>query len=185
MNPINPPVPLDLTQVDGVKVEARKPAEGIAPDGLSMSEIKTVDEILLTDGRVLYQCVYPVYGCGKTFETPRSVTAHQRMHGGKTRARAAEKQLAQIDANKRSAKQRRIDGAAKGLATKRSRAQVDNVAMTRIAVIDELGIAGDMVREGLARLESAVHAALTIAPEIDPKILEKATKYDQMRGLLG
>jgi hypothetical protein len=94
----------DLTRVNGVKVEARERAKYTAenrPNEQVMigAEVPTVDEVLLEDGTVLYQCVHPKAGdCEYVHINMRSVTAHQTAHGIRNDRRVAKAAIARAEA---------------------------------------------------------------------------------------
>lgn len=83
--------PVDHDLVDGVKVIDRTPAKLVTPlTNGTPREVAGVDEIMLEDQRVLYQCVRSEF-CAKTFETPLSARAHLTAHGTIRRAAKADK----------------------------------------------------------------------------------------------
>lgn len=117
----------DLTQVNGVKVEARERAkytEDSRPSPLVKpgTEVPSVDEVLLADGTVIFQCVHPSSDdCVYTNTNLRSVTAHQVAHGKRRierEAREATQRAAAAEAELNERKQRRSEGSRKGHLTR-------------------------------------------------------------------
>lgn len=120
----------DLTHVNGVRVEARerarytiesRPAVTVNPG----TEVPTVDELLLEDGTVVFQCMHPKNeDCDYTHVKIRSVTAHQTAHGVRNDRREAREALARAEAAERELeerKQRRSNGSRQGALTRRQR----------------------------------------------------------------
>jgi hypothetical protein len=97
------PAPVNRDLVDGVKVTDRTPAKLATPmTNGEAREFAGVDEIMLEDGRVLYQCVRSAF-CAKTFETPLSARAHLTAHGTVRRA-AKEDRARRLADDSRAAK---------------------------------------------------------------------------------
>lgn len=89
--------PVNRDLVDGVAVTDRTPAKLTTPmTNGKLREMAGVDEIMLEDGRVLYQCVRSAF-CAKTFETPLSARAHLTAHGGVRRAARDDKARRQVN----------------------------------------------------------------------------------------
>lgn len=83
--------PVNRDLVDGVKVTDRTTAKLATPlTNGEAREVAGVDEIMLEDGRVLYQCVRSAF-CAKTYDTPLSARAHLTAHGTVRRAAKADK----------------------------------------------------------------------------------------------
>lgn len=110
----------DLTSINGVAVIAREKATMPVPnDPTRSAAIDTVDQVLLADATVIFQCVHKNDpDCAYTAQAVRSVTAHQRSHGDRiiakqalARATAAETELAERI-------RRRSEGTKKGNETK-------------------------------------------------------------------
>lgn len=182
---------LDLTQVDGVKVIARQKATiavGFKEDGVT-GTAQDVDAVLLEDGRTVYQCVARTGGCGNTWDNPRSVTAHLRSHQGVTAQKRVQRELDEVAAeNERLRKQAREND--------RRRLRRDTEKTTP-AVLDEttrekrdgllrmVDDGMDLIEKGRDLVHKGTDGLANLAVAVDPAILEKAAKYDQMRGLLG
>jgi len=144
---------VDLTQVDGVRVEARTPAKfkagGIAAkDGRTEFEADGIDEIMLADGRVLYQCVTRPNGCGRTFPNAVAVRSHLKVHSGKamlarTLAQAAdlETQLAEAQREIKSLARMKENRDIKIMALQADLRQLRTDYETRIAQLSQ-GIGG-------------------------------------------
>jgi hypothetical protein len=126
----------DLTHIDGVEVISRQKAVVAADDsavgnlpGVFPGQVmKTVDEVLLIDERTVYQCTHHADDdCTYSAPSVRSVTAHQRVHGGKAVAKRAQATIdaalaeaAQAKAELEARKQRRSEGSKQGAITRKN-----------------------------------------------------------------
>lgn len=213
----------DLTTVNGFKVVERQPARVAVDDpavghlqgAVAGAAIRTVDEVLLENEQVIFQCVHPAApDCDYTGASPRSVTAHQRSHGGKAVASKAAREVAAAQAEAEAAKaelaariQRRSDGSKKGAQTRMA---------TKAHAPQEIGgrsgehgpgrtIVGDTdLARAAQRVITAFNAMQTCAdefqkvligymrmaqtaseaPAIDPQILAKAQQYDVLKAAM-
>jgi hypothetical protein len=173
--------PVNRDLVDGVKVTDRTPAK--LPTPLTNGKLRVVagvDEIMLEDGRVLYQCVRSAF-CAKTFETPLSARAHLTAHGGVRRA-------AREDKARRAAG---TDRAAKSMAgqigaeTRRQRVALligdETRAAWLVELADQLEAAVPLLRE-LAR-----HKVEAPAPPVDEaelaELRTKAARWDTFKAM--
>jgi len=105
----------DLSVIDGVKVIERSQAtmdETNAPNPMAVGKpVKTVDEVLLEDGRVVFQCRHPRdEDCAYWRDRLKSVTAHQVVHGPKNRAIRAERELAESRTRAEQERRNRSNG---------------------------------------------------------------------------
>lgn len=199
---------LDYTKVNGIKVEARNPAKlplfgaalKIATEaGVdTLHEMDDVDEVLLANGTVVYQCVVPHNGCGATYETARKAMSHISSHRGRGAARRYEEQLKALTTENTTLK-RRVS-ALTAAATRRANVQAAvgkpqpngapaTGAETTKAIQEverQAANASRAIGSGLEALQSSLRAALVIATQAagpDPAVVEKAKKYDQLREL--
>ena len=147
----------DLTQVDGVTVVERTKAkmQGVGLSGANGAEISTVDEVLLEDERVVYQCVHPDdEDCVFHAPSVRSVTAHQRSHGRSALRRQLSQRDAELTEMKTKATQIRENrrrGAERAAQTKKAK---------RLALPAEVGNPGKP-EDTLSDLETASRRVVT------------------------
>lgn len=204
---------LDLTQVDGVKVEARTPAKVkagrlAAADGRTEFALSGVDEIMLADGRVLYQCVTQPNGCGRTFASPVAARSHLKLHGGKaalarTQVKLAELETALAEAQREIKNKIRMierrDAKIASLEADLTHAHAELAALQASAMLEpvqpmtsvehaaqlaDFGNRAAVLHHELARLlEAAGKLAAAGAPDAD--VLEKARKWDEFEKLMG
>lgn len=183
---------LDLTQVDGVKVVTRNKATiavGFHDSGTT-GTAQDVDEVLLEDGRVVFQCVARTGGCGKTWDSPRSVTAHLRSHQGVVAQKRVQQELQEVTAeNERLKKQARENDRRrlKRDATEKPAAPVldETTRLKRDNLLRHIDDGMSMIEQGRGMVRDGVDGLARLAVPVDPEIAAKAAKYDQMRGLLG
>jgi len=210
---------VDLTQVDGVPVEARTSAKlkttgVIANDGRTEFEADGIDEIMLADGRVLYQCVYRPNGCGRTFPSPGAVRSHLKVHAGKatvvralTQVAELETALAEVQRENKSLtrmkehrdqkimglqadlRQLRADYEAKLAELQQGIAaeHADRDPMDREqydAAVKALKKNADAIAAALSMLVSDVSLVVSQVAPPDPELVEKAARYDQFKSLL-
>lgn len=204
---------LDLTQVDGIAVEARTPAKfkagGIkAKDGRTEFEADGIDEIMLADGRVLYQCVTRPNGCGRTFPTAVAVRSHLKVHAGKATVVRALAQVADLEAQlsettKRLTSAERMianrDTKITNLTTDLRQVRSELIALQQAAptadgsadreayeqAVKALGQNANAIAAALQALVSDAGRLISQVAPPDPEILDKAAKWDEMSKLLG
>jgi len=190
----------DLTVIDGHKVVERAQArmdETNAPNPMAVGKpVKTVDEVLLDDGRVIYQCRHPKdEDCIYWRDRLKSVTAHQVIHGAKNRAARAERELNERRAkeeqsrrNRSNGQRRRIDRGEDRISTRARRplpipteimqSNDSDLVHAANAVIIAYNAVSDAQRElervfiGYMRLSATSAAA-------DPVLADKAAKWDK------
>jgi len=188
----------DLTQVNGLKVESRESATMDAPGGDgSKLVVKSVDVLLLEDGRIIYQCVHKNdANCEYTAENVKSVTAHQRKHGDAKIAREALATAAALERELAERVARRSEGSKRGALTRRKAGTVATpaeVSQTRglhigdeelakmgqkvITAYNALRTAEDEFQNVLIGYMRAAQVA-TERPAFDPVIAAKAKKWD-------
>lgn len=186
---------LDLTQVDGVAVAERTKANitvGSLEDPLTSGISKDIDEVLLVDGRILYQCVARNGGCGKTWETARSVSAHMRAHSGKDALKRTRQELADVQAELDRTKTNRSNAAKKAAATRnapktgRPDASVldEKTAARRVSLMRMVDDGLDLISKGRDLVEEGAAGLAGLAIPLDKEVVEKAAAYDEMRRLL-
>jgi hypothetical protein len=208
---------VDLTQVDGVRVEARTPAKfkagGIAAkDGRTEFEADGIDEIMLADGRVLYQCVTRPNGCGRTFPNAVAVRSHLKVHSGKAmlartlaQATELETQLAEAQREIKSLARMKENRDIKIMALQADLRQLRADYETRIAELEQgtdeqpkqpmtdeehakmlsaYGSRAAAFYEELRKLLTDFGGTLASMAPPDPEIIEKAARYDQFKNLL-
>jgi hypothetical protein len=177
-------------------VITRQKARGINPLNHSeMVTLPTVDELLLNTGDSVYQCAHPNRGdCRKVFRATTSVTAHQRSHGSKTLARQAAKELAKVQAEKSAEFARRSNGVTTANEAKRNRHKTEVTSPRKDVAalqrkISDLAHGIEKIAATLpplAVLLRDINAELAELPDvdIDPAVVEKAKRYDALKGLI-
>jgi hypothetical protein len=185
---------------DGREVVQRVRAKIQSPIDGELYETKTIDELLLDDESVVYQCVHPsaVSGCDYIENTVKSVVSHQRVHGRAMakklaeRAEAAESALADIHAKNSD----RAKRAAKTRNEKRQNQMNGEsehpLELTSNPVVDHLNKQISRISESLGEMASGmltisnelmgVQKALSSMPLATADIIEKAARFDQIRG---
>lgn len=204
----------DLTKVGNIEVITREKAK-ITPEmtipGPVGSVIRTVDIVLLADETTVFQCVHPDGGdCVYTADNVNSITAHQRAHGPKAIAKAAQARAKEATAEletvrEKQAKtfQNRSAGAKKAHVTRQARRAAaprpteigGRSGKTDAAVGDEdLAKAAQRVITAWNALQECTNEfqnvfigymrmaqTASVPPAIDPQILAKARQYDELK----
>lgn len=187
----------DFSHVNGVKVEARNHArytEETRPNQLVKvgTELTVVDELLLADGTVTFQCMHPLdEDC--TFVSPniRSVTAHQSAHTKRSArtARETAAELARTKAELDARQRRKSEGGVKAAKTRAERQQLANGAKTNgthsTPEVEQLRmrvvITHDAVQAALDEHQAAVVAFVKASgAAVPPDVIEKAAKWDAL-----
>lgn len=165
-----------LAMLDGQDIVDRAKAKMVGPNPshTEPTEVDGIDEVMLADGRLLYQCVRSSR-CYQGFDTVRAAAAHLRKHG--TRQRAAREDA-------RSAKAARAGRTAQDVRRSRRALLVGDESRAEWlnTFADTLEQAAPILRE-LARLQAPE------CPEPQEKITDgelaelraKAKKWDQFR----
>lgn len=196
--------------VDGVEVEVTSRAPAVLPrirDGVLVATDK-VDKVVLADGRTLFACTH--LDCTYTNDSGQGVWVHNgRVHSAKSIARRVEQQSAKaVVRAPRPVAQRRPEPApaetptvdAESTSTpphlrgqqwsadhRRRRADLAEPQPTLPERRDPLkvleGIGHALVL--LAQELDAVAGELAQRPVIDPEVVEKARRYDQLKALMG
>lgn len=198
-------------EVNGLKVITRQNAmlpTPATPNG--QAESQAVEELLLEDGSTVFMCNSKVMkgACTYTADAPRSVMSHMRTHAAgaiKNRAeaqvKAAEAQaaaaLAELNERKEAASNRAKKAAATRNANKANGVSnggagadnTDELEQGIIAALDTLDLVSHTLESAIRDLDAAAAnlkrdiEELKKRKAIDPSIIEKATKYDSLKGL--
>lgn len=214
------PLPdFDYSQVDGVKVESRAPAKILLHNPQSGKKesraLDGIDEVLLADGRVLFQCCHRPNGCGRTWDSARSVMSHLKVHIGRAAVKRAEDRVAELEEQLAAAerqvtsltgmKERRdakIMALQADLRLQASRhatafaelqaavvsAQDTGDPITRAAYNEAMSKLDKRSNELIGQLRELfadVGGLLVHAGPPDAELLDKAQKWDEMSKLLG
>lgn len=187
-----PPSNLDLTksqvnlgQVDGVAIVAVAPAKVKTPAMATAMPLADGEELLLADDRVVYRCTKPAATprrpeltgvCHRTYENVNSLLTHIGYHTRKLRDRedAAVPAQAQVngsvtpDATPESHKSH-SEFQALDHALAQLQLGIERVAESFSGLIIETGTLRDAVRR---------------LPQVDPEVVEKAKRFDALRGFL-
>lgn len=192
--------------IDGQRVDTRAVAQVPIPwkNGESYKS-KDIDEVLLADGRIVFQCSHRHERCNYWNVNVTSVQTHQRIHSGDSRAKRAEQELTEARAAAQAAqekldeqKRRRSAAVKKAHETRRAKknghAPDADVSATRAVSINELRQQLKQVGEDFTvivrQVEQMASHFITIVDMLDeleitdPALVEKAAKYDALRGLI-
>lgn len=190
----------DLGTVDGVAIAAIAPALFKSPVMAAPAPFGGAEELLLVDDRIVFRCVKPartpyrdVEGlCHKTYDNMNSLMAHIRYHGrapwkkevdssAPATATATEQETKSVTktATKTATKTtnptvqmqdgRRSDVAALDHAISQAQTSIQKVADGLTALVVEFGTIRDAVRK---------------LPVADEEIMDKARRFDALRGML-
>lgn len=192
--------------IDGQRVDTRAVADVPIPwkDGESYKS-KDIDEVLLADGRIVFQCNHNAERCNYWNASVTSVQTHQKIHSGNARAKRAEQELTEARAAAQAAQEelekqrrRRSEAVKKAHLTRKAKknghALDADVSATRAVSIDELRQQLKQVGEDFTvivrQVEQMAGHFITIVDMLDeleitdPALVEKAAKYDALRGLI-
>lgn len=185
----------DLGTVDGVAIAAIAPALFKSPIMAAPAPFGGAEELLLVDDRIVFRCVKPartpyrdVEGlCHKTYDNMNSLMAHIRYHGRapwkkgtSSSAPATEQETKSVTETATTTKTttsptvqtrdgRRSDVAALDHAISQAQTSIQKVADGLTALVIEFGTIRDAVRN---------------LPVADEEILDKARRFDALRGML-
>lgn len=196
----------DRDVIDGQRVDTRAVADVPIPwkDGESYKS-KDIDEVLLADGRIVFQCSHRHERCNYWNVNVTSVQTHQRIHSGDSRAKRAEQELAKTRDEARAAQEelekqrrRRSEAVKRAHVTRKAKknghASDADVSATRAVSVDELRQQLKQVGEDFTiivrQVEQMAGHFITIVDMLDelqvtdPELAEKAAKYDALRGLI-
>lgn len=187
----------DLTQVNGIAVVGRtraKYTEGDSPSLQAVNrEIATVDELMLADESIIYQCMHPAAeDCVYTNERAMKVTAHQAAHSASYRLRQTERKLAAAEAELAQRKQRQREGGLKAAETRKSnRLNVPAEAAPRKSETEltdveaasrRVVIAYNAMQDAIDEFQKVFIGYMRVAATAsgpDPTIVDKAAKWDK------
>lgn len=170
--------------IRGCRVESREPATASSPlDKDRKMKVNGIDEVLLSDGSIVYQCVRSKF-CFKVFDTVTQATPHLRTHG---RPQAAARRDKEIEQERAKREQRSAAGQA-SQDTRRQRVALLVGDQTRADWLNELV---DTLEEALPVLRLLAKITVDVpepeAPLISPEELAdlraKAAKWDTFREL--
>lgn len=196
--------------VEGKTVLAREAVTHVTPvSGGNPVPLTGVHKILLDDETVLYQCVHAAFGCGKTFDSPQGVRGHLSSHSP---ARAKFEQLRQetvAQAQQLDAKDREIGnlraqlkaankraGGIQAAVTRRAKQDAESQSPTTRSVPDEQVVAKQaaamelwnagvkMINGGVDKCYAAMRQLGELAQPVDPTLVAKAQRWDEMQRLL-
>lgn len=190
------PKQLDRSRINGVEVISTEPARGVVIPGQPVREVKTVEKVLLEDGTECYRCIVKPDECDYSAATLKSVLAHQRTHSPVLTAKKATAELAAQKAKEDAEFQRRSAGIHAANEAKRARYAGEVTSNDKkIAAVQrkmsDIAFGIEKIAATLPPLAEMLRAlnqelAEITAPEtvIDPEIVEKASKYDALKGIL-
>lgn len=186
-----------IDTLNGQKVIERQPAKLWNTVKQADVELSTVNEVLLENENVMFECNHPNgTGCDYTSENVRSVLAHQRAHGAQMLLKKAQQELEERRA-------RQVAGGKKAAATRAANKangqngvtvvpEVETVTDESIGVsLDAIEAVAETLEKNIADLDAAVLQLridikrLKLQKTVDPELLEKAQKYDALKGILG
>lgn len=191
--------------VNGLNVIDRQTATTIPFGKNEQVEVKTVELILLEDETTLYMCKHPNdLSCVYTADGVANITAHQRAHSSALLARKATAELTKLRekvdadqakrsaAGKKAAASREAKRAAAKVNPTTGRVQDDELEMGIIAALDTLDLVSTTLQKSLLDLEAAaenlkrdIETLKQRKGTIPAEIVEKARKYDALKGILG
>lgn len=116
----------DRNVIEGHRVEDRRTDAAVVlydtRAGKALPKrITTIHELLLDDGRVIYQCASRPDTCHKYANTAASVNAHMKTHGAKAELARAKAKLDAIEAKRAQNRTNRINGARKAAEIRQTR----------------------------------------------------------------
>lgn len=193
--------------VDGKKIIARQVATTKSHFGSTdeLVEVKSVELVMFDDETTAFMCNHKnAPNCAYTGDAVVNITAHQRAHSDRIVAKRATAALAQLQ-EKVTADQVKRSAAAKKAVTareaKKAAAKVDphtgrraddDLEMGIIAALDTLDLVAATLEKSMHDLEAAaanlkrdIETLKRRKGTIPPEIVEKAKKYDALKGILG
>lgn len=192
-----------VKDIDGKAIIAVQQATMVHAVSQQEVTLNTVKAVLLADDSVVFVCDHiNAPECTMSAESPRSVFAHQRAHSPQ---RMFEKAQAELEARKLAASNRAKKAAATRSANRKngngkaeapvSEPIIDNATDESLAAsLDQLEDVTEALEKAIADIDAAVlQLRIDIkrmklqAKEkpVDPVLLEKAAKYDALKGILG
>lgn len=203
----------DRDVINGSRVETRVKAKlAYRTDGESYEQ-PDIDEVMLDNGDIWYQCAYRNGGCNQVFNNPRSVIGHIKIHAPRSQVRRLEQEKAELAAEAdrlavelAERKRRRSEGSKQGAlnrAKKRDESSNGHAPVTAADLMTATDLtinatdikrlinvlAFDLSRIG-ADLASVCDQLQNLAVTVDeltlvdPEVAAKAAKYDALKGLM-
>jgi hypothetical protein len=187
---------VDRTHVNGVEVIAVEPARGIIIPGQPEALISTVEKVILADETEWFRCIMEPDACVYTNDNFKSVLSHQRTHSAKTKATQLQRTLEKQQAERDAQHARRSNGVQAGVDARKKRHAAEVTSKDkRIANIQrglsDMAFALEKIHATLPPLTEGIRAlnaelgALEATAATDPELIEKANKYDALKGILG
>lgn len=192
------------TLPDGREVVTRTPAKLSVPLRDEPVPIGTIDEVLLVDGSVVFQCVHPGLvdnePCTYVSDNGVSVRAHQKIHGKVAQMRRAQRELETVRTELEQRIQRRSEGAKRAAQTRLTQRANGRTDKHVSSPTDASPTDATAVDHALAQLEKmicsladqlpaitleigVIRAAVRELPNVDPSVLAKAQQFDALRGM--
>lgn len=179
----------DLGHVDGVAIAEIAPAMIETPVSHGPQRLRNGEELLLTDGRVVYRCTLQTAGkmCGKTFGSSRSLSSHVAAHSRpdrKTGSLNTDQPRALPTVRRRRTRPTTGDttgGKTPSQAADKIVAKLRTIGHNLVVIgtnLDRLGRDIILTSEEINDLVADAH--------VDPEIIEKARRFDALaKHLLG
>lgn len=176
----------DPDRVDGVEVIERNPArmKNIRAGGGHTAELKDVDEVLLADDRVIYQCRSRNDStCERYFASVIGAVSHLKTHSPKYAERRAQVATVAPEVEVAEPKERKEPKTATPKTPEEQAVALTNLkARMRLMKVDMQSMLAmfDTLVEGFAE----VNFILSQLEVTDKETAAKARKFDQLRGTL-
>lgn len=181
----------DRNVIDGHAVADRRPESiinlyDVGAGGRVPKKISQIHELLLDDGRVVYQCAMKPDECHKWAHHATSVNAHLKSHGAKAELSRVKAELDAIQAKQAQTRANRANGAKKAAETRRERktaAPSPAVADPRAEVAQSLEwlrirlkAFGDQVDETVTEMRQQVEALMVRVDALPVETLDDETR---------
>lgn len=195
---------------DGRKVIARTPALLPVPNQPDRP-CTTIDEVLLEDETVVFQCVHPnpIPGttgkCDRLADNPISIRSHQKLHGKVAQARHATREAQKAETARQLLEQeladrrkRQVEGGKKAAETRKKNQNGSAPKTTPVAAANQLAngiqatlnlltvqverIATDL--GGIIDDLRDVRRQVNELPAADPDVVRKAQRFDEIQAAL-
>lgn len=179
----------DRDLVDGARVDTRATEATIelwdAPTQQRTPKKTTLmHEVMLTDGRVFYQCAMRPDECHAYSTSAASVNAHMKTHGPRAELKRAQAKLDALQTHQAQVRANRANGARKAAETRKNRATdrpTAKTARSTATVADdprtEIKTTLTMLRASINRLAQEFDARLD---EVDDLLLQAAKLLDAL-----
>lgn len=189
--------------VDGVKAVEVQPAVVQVPGGTVKTD--SILEVLLEDERTVFICRHRNTDgtCTYNADNAKSVASHQKSHSDRVMAKRAREEADKAIAELAASKERKVQGGIKAAATRAANAakemsvpkptaDVSAIDNGLTAALDTIEAVAEQLEVGIKDLDKAVLNLRTDIARLknttaapDPKLVEKAAKYDALKGILG